>query len=157
MVHLFLDGPVAAQVWDHCIKRFGVVGPSPRLVSAMCLAWFLSSSCVGWGHIRVTLPCTILWFLWKGRNRTRFEGEMFNARGVIHMVENFMVRLGQANILQPEHFRGDPQDPWRVLVTPCLTKLGSLAVSWKRPPFQCIKLNTDVSVFQGSGAGGGLL
>nr|XP_027088717.1 uncharacterized protein LOC113710068 [Coffea arabica] len=155
--HLLIDGPVATQVWEHFLKRFGIVGPRPRSVAAMCLAWFLSSSCMGREHIRVLLPCAVLWFLWKGRNRARFDGETFSARGVICMVEKFMVQLGRAKNFQSEHFRGDSEDPWRSLFSPRRKKVGVLPVSWKWPPFQYVKLNTDASVVHGRGAGGGLL
>ena len=43
------------------------------------------------------------------------------------------------------------------LFSPRRKKVGVLPVSWKRPPFQYVKLNTDVSVVHGRGAGGGLL
>ena len=79
LLHLFLDGPIAAQVWTYFKRRFGILDSSSASVSAMCMAWFYSSSGVGRDHIRVTLPCLILWFLWKGRNKARSDGVLLDA------------------------------------------------------------------------------
>ncbi|XP_027158259.1 uncharacterized protein LOC113759880 [Coffea eugenioides] len=154
LLHLFLDGPVAAQVWTHFKRRFGMLASNSNSVSAMCLTWFYSSSCVKWDHIMVMLLCLILWFLWKGRNKARFEGLPFDARGVIDMVESFAVQLGRAKVFKVAHFRGDSDDPWRALATSCCTHVHYLAVAWHRPPFQVVKLNTDASVCHGRGARG---
>ncbi|XP_027157156.1 uncharacterized protein LOC113758547 [Coffea eugenioides] len=90
----------------------------------------------------------------QGRNKARFEGLPFDARGVIDMVESFAVQLGRAKVFKVAHFRGDSDDPWRALATSCCTHVHYLAVAWHRPPFQVVKLNTDASVCHGRGARG---
>ena len=47
-------------------------------------------------HIRCIIPLVVCWFLWKGRNKSRFEGIKFLAQQVIFEVERFLHELGQA-------------------------------------------------------------
>ncbi|XP_071918763.1 uncharacterized protein [Coffea arabica] len=73
------------------------------------------------------------------------------------MVESFVGHLGRAKVLTTAHFRGDSDDPWRALATRRRSKIRFLAIAWRRPPLHCVKLNTDASICDGQGAGGGLL
>ncbi|XP_027099048.2 uncharacterized protein [Coffea arabica] len=71
--HLFVSGPLASRVWRHFSCRFGLVVQGSGVASRLS-CWLLSHRFVSQNHIRVILPLLILWFIWKGRNKARFEG-----------------------------------------------------------------------------------
>ncbi|XP_071905811.1 uncharacterized protein [Coffea arabica] len=129
LVHIFLDGPVAVEVWQHFKRRFGILCSS----------------------LGVSIEFEF------GRNKAKLDEMTFDARGVVCRVESLVVQLGLAKVLRTAYFRGDSDDPWRALATPCRSKVQYVAVAWKRPPLQFVKLNTDASVSRGQGTGGGLL
>ena len=55
---------------------------------------------------------SVLWFLWKTRNRARFDGVGYETFVIISLVDGFVEQLGLAKKLAVSHFRGDPDDPW---------------------------------------------
>nr|XP_027093592.1 uncharacterized protein LOC113713995 [Coffea arabica] len=157
LVHLFVIGPVAREVWSSFCQRFGIIDPRSSSVSAMVLAWFSSTLMVSHDHIRTVVPLVILWFLWKARNKALFEGEIFEARRVVSLVDGFVKQLGAATKFLTCHFRGYMRDPWVGLCTRPMKWKTAQAVSWKRPPLHHVKLNTDASVSHKRAYGGGLL
>nr|XP_027096084.1 uncharacterized protein LOC113715980 [Coffea arabica] len=157
LVHLFVKGPVAREVWRSFCQRFGIIDPRFSSVSAMVLAWLTSTSLVSRDHIRTVVPIVILWFLWKARNKALFEGEIFEARRVVSAVDEFVKQLGATARLSAAHFRGDMGDPWIGRCTRPVKRKTAQAVSWSRPPWQHVKLNTDASVSNKRAYGGGLL
>ncbi|XP_071917245.1 uncharacterized protein [Coffea arabica] len=157
LVHLFVTGPVAREVWSSFCQRFGIIDPRSSSVSVMVLTWLSSTSLVSRDHIRTVVPLVILWFLWKARNRALFKGEIFEARRVVSSVDGFVKQLEAATKLLACHFRGDMRDPWVGLCTRPMKRKTAQAVSWKRPPLHHVKLNTDASVSHKRAYGGGLL
>ena len=53
IVHFFLLGPVAVEVWSHFARRFGVVMDGCGCLSSIFLLWFYSNPLVAKDHIRV--------------------------------------------------------------------------------------------------------
>ena len=82
---------------------------------------------------------------------------MFEARGVISLMDDFVGQLGLTNKLSVWHFRGDYKDPWARLGVRSSRKKKVYVVSWKQPPPHYVKLNTDANVSQNRAYGGGLL
>ncbi|XP_027150157.1 uncharacterized protein LOC113750371 [Coffea eugenioides] len=157
ILQVFVTGPVAKEVWRHFRRRFGILDDPSSSVSVTLLSWFYSTSRVALGHTRTIIPLLVLWFLWKRRNKARYEGIPSSARDVVFMVEQFVKQLGRAGILSGANFRGDPEDPWARWAVPGRLKWRALPVSWSRPPLQWLTLNTDASVSHGRAYGGGLL
>ncbi|XP_027150394.1 uncharacterized protein LOC113750636 [Coffea eugenioides] len=98
-----------------------------------------------------------IWFIWRGRNKARFEGQVFSARGVIVEVGNFLHDLGRANRLDKVQFRGDQDCEWARLASGTARKRRPVVVTWAMPPARQYKLNTDASVVNGKASGGGVL
>ncbi|XP_027071842.1 uncharacterized protein [Coffea arabica] len=155
--HLFVMGPVATEVWGIFQRRFGILEPQPFLVSGVFSLWFGSSPAIMRGHIRTIIPILIFWFIWKSRNRARFDGICLEACGVVSSIASFVEQLGLANKLSKRLFRGDYEDPWAQLGVCLARHIEVTVVSWKRPPQFYVKLNTDGSVTQNRAYRGGLL
>ena len=147
-------GAGALGTFLETILDFGL----PNLIGlSNTISWFYSTSLVVLGHIRTIIPLLVLWFLWKRRNKERHEGLSGQAREVVFMVEQFIDQLGRARMLSGAAFRGDQEDPWSRWMVSGNLKCRAMTVSWRRPPSQCLMLNTDASVSNGRAHGGGLL
>ncbi|XP_027158364.1 uncharacterized protein LOC113759985 [Coffea eugenioides] len=105
--HLFVNGPIASEVWGHFASKFGILHSTPDDIQLVWRMWATSLTRIPAHHIRCVLPFVITWFIWRGRNKARFEGQVFSARGVIVEVGNFLHDLGRANRLDKVQFRGD--------------------------------------------------
>ena len=123
----------------------------------MCLSWFLSTSFVSADHIRIVIPCSILWFLWKAQDESWFKGAHFEAPKVISKVGSFVEQLGRAKVFSPLHFKGDSDGPWASFAIRLSRVTRWFVVSWQKPPYGFVKLNTDASVSNRKALGGGLL
>lgn len=64
--YLFVVGLLAATVWLHCTRQFGILYFTSARVSSLLVSWFFSHSGVSTGHIRVLLHLEVLWVIWKG-------------------------------------------------------------------------------------------
>nr|XP_027077000.1 uncharacterized protein LOC113700749 [Coffea arabica] len=151
--HLFVSGPLASRVWRHFSCRFGLVVQGSGVASRLS-CWLLSHRFVSQNHIRVILPLLILWFIWKGRNKARFEGVSMSSDQVIDQVCAFVEQLGRGGLLKFEFFKGDTDCDW-VKLGKVKGKLVQLrAFPWAKPTGQAVKLNTDASVVRGRSSGG---
>lgn len=157
LVHLFVNGPVASEVWTFYARRFSILDSRVFGVSSLLLLWFCSHGRVGVGHIRVIVPMLVLWFIWKGRNACFFKGKDFSARQVIFQVDQFVVSMGTVNLLRYSNFEGDHDCSWAELVSRPLIPIRSSRVSCVKPREGSFKLNTDASVSSNGAAGGDLL
>ncbi|XP_027122245.1 uncharacterized protein [Coffea arabica] len=110
--YLFVNGPIAREVWGHFASKFGILHCPPDDIQLVWRMWATSLTHIPAHHIRCVLPLVVTWFIWRGRNKARFEGQEFSARGVIVEVGNFLHDLGRANRLDKAQFRGDRDCEW---------------------------------------------
>nr|XP_027088615.1 uncharacterized protein LOC113709967 [Coffea arabica] len=157
VLHLFANGPVATEVGGHFGSRFGVGRRPIEGLESLWKKWAASLPRLPAHHIRCILPVLIWWFLWKGRNKARFEGQLFSAQRIRWEVDGCIQDMGRAGRLMKEQFYGDLDDPWARLARPANRQRRPIVVSWSRPPPRQSKLNTDASVVNGRAAGGGVL
>lgn len=95
-------------------------------------------------HLRVLLPCFILWQIWKARNAFRFDSQSFWVIVIIHRVgldlglassafgfkTSQLRRVLDSRITEGLRIIAPPERPIRL-------------VSWIRPPLGVIKLTVD--------------
>ncbi|XP_071914026.1 uncharacterized protein [Coffea arabica] len=105
--HLFVNGPIAREVWGHFASMFGILHWPPDDIQLLWRKRATLLSHIPAHHIRCVLPLVVTWFIWRGRNKARFEGQDFSARGVIVEVSNFLHDLGRANMLDKAQFHSD--------------------------------------------------
>ncbi|XP_071917045.1 uncharacterized protein [Coffea arabica] len=154
--HLFVSGPLASSVWRHFSHIFGLMVQGSGVVTRLA-SWLLSHWFVSQNHIRVILPLSILWFLWKGLSKARFEGMSMLSNQIINQVCTFLDQLGRGSLLRVEYFKEDTDYAW-VHYGKVNEKLVQFrAFSWVKSPEQAMKLNTDASVVSGRASGGGVV
>lgn len=151
IVHLFVTGPVAANVWNHYAQRFGIMNFSFMGVSSMLLGWYNSHRRVSVEHVRVVVPLLILWFIWRERNSSRFEGLLMRSQHVVYQVDSLLDQLGRAGCFRQVHFRGDKDCALSSFARRIHVRHRVMAVHWEKPMFGTLKLKTDASVCQGRG------
>ncbi|KAL2542160.1 Uncharacterized protein Adt_03138 [Abeliophyllum distichum] len=66
--HVFIDSPVAHQVWQHFSSIFGIPLKVGEMLQHRFQTWRFSSQFVRSGHIRTIIPLLVLWFIWTARN-----------------------------------------------------------------------------------------
>lgn len=155
--HIFLNGPIAKEVWQHYTRLFGLLDLMSSSVSAMVCTWFLSVPGGAKDHVRILMPTLICWYLWKGRNAAKFQGTRFEAAGVIFKVEEMLHWMGRSKVFARDHFRGDLDCGWVGYARQSLSKVRYMSVAWEPPTDGFYKLNSDASVVNGMAYGGGLL
>ncbi|XP_027171679.1 uncharacterized protein LOC113771278 [Coffea eugenioides] len=155
--HLFVNGPVAREVWGHFAGMFGILHLPSDDIQLMWREWATSLTRIPAHHIRCVLPLVVTWFIWQGRNKARFEGQAFSAQEVIVEVSNFLHDLGRAKKLDKAQFTGDQDCVWARLASGGTRKRRPVVVTWAKPPPLQYKLNTDASVVNGRASGGGVL
>ncbi|XP_071917253.1 uncharacterized protein [Coffea arabica] len=65
--------------------------------------------------------------------------------------------MGAARLFKPAHFRGDQDCSWASLPVSASTSIRLSSISWRKPPRDAVKLNTDASVVASCATGEGLL
>ncbi|KAL2480210.1 RNase H domain-containing protein [Abeliophyllum distichum] len=94
------------------------------------------------GSLIATVPLLILWFLWDGRNNSKYKDEKLTATRIIKRINYMMESLLKAGVLI---------QATRKLSVP-------VAVTWRKPKEGWIKLNTDGALKEcGLAAGGGVI
>ncbi|XP_027171434.1 uncharacterized protein LOC113771000 [Coffea eugenioides] len=154
--HLFVGGPVAAVVWGHFGRQFGILRRGVQGVSSLLMSWFLSHRKVSENHIRVLVPIAALWFLWRARNQARFEGSPMAAESIIWQVGHFIELLGKAQKLG-RAFSGDRDCIWAGGLRGTGSVHRPALVAWIKPPSPVLKLNTDACVTAAGAFGGGVV
>ncbi|XP_071912297.1 uncharacterized protein [Coffea arabica] len=112
VLHLFVNGLVAREVWGHFGNRFGILRLPLEDLQLLWMKWATSLLRLPALHIRHILPILVSWFIWQGQNKLRFEGQAFLARRVIREVVNFVHDLGRARKLEKAQFYGDLDSEW---------------------------------------------
>ncbi|XP_071906058.1 uncharacterized protein [Coffea arabica] len=157
VLHLFVNGPVAREVWEHYGNWFGIHRLPMEELQLLWTKWATSLPRLPAHHIRCILPILISWFLWQGRNRARFEEQAFSVPKVIWEVANFIQDLGRARKLEKVQFYGDIESDWARLAPSVGRKRRAVVVAWTKPQAQRYKLNIDASVVNGRASGEGVL
>ncbi|XP_027171647.1 uncharacterized protein LOC113771242 [Coffea eugenioides] len=121
----------------------------------LLMSWFLSHRMVNENHIRVIIPMVALWFIWRARNHTRFEGSRMSAESIIWQVGNLIEQLGDSQKLG-RLFRGDGDCVWARGRRAAAVRRPYL-VAWVKPLAHYLKLNTDASVTATGAFGGGVV
>nr|XP_027101056.1 uncharacterized protein LOC113720378 [Coffea arabica] len=157
LLHVFVSGPIASEVWKRMSSRFGFQLCNCTSMAAVFIAWFLTSEAMSKTHIRVLIPIVVCWFLWLARNQERFQGGRWEVNRIIREVDSFMEQLGRANKLCRSQFSGDADCELLRWVRRSPRRRSPCAIAWVRPLFGEFKFNSDASVLQGRATGGGLL
>ena len=71
--HLFLQCPVASELWDMVFGLFGVCWVMPMSVVGLFACWQGRFGCHRNGDIRKVVPLCLTWCIWKERNSRCFE------------------------------------------------------------------------------------
>ncbi|KAL2525577.1 Uncharacterized protein Adt_10631 [Abeliophyllum distichum] len=66
--HVFIDSPVAHQVWQHFSAIFGILLKVGEILQHIFQTWRFSGQFIKGGHIRTIIPLLVLWFIWIARN-----------------------------------------------------------------------------------------
>ncbi|XP_071909704.1 uncharacterized protein [Coffea arabica] len=157
LLHVFLTGPVASEVWRRVSGRFGFQLQNCWSMASVFVAWYFTSPSSSKNHIRAFMPVVVCWFLWLARNHERYHGVRWGSNKIIHEVEVFLEQLGRANRLHRSHFTGDADcELLRIIQAPPRRRT-LRAIAWVKPPPGVLKFNSDASVNQGRASGGGLL
>lgn len=105
-VHLFLEGHVAQQVWEHFHNVFGMqLTSSIHGVALRIMTWYLSAPSDN--HIRWIISTVVLWFLWKARNAAKFQSNTFHRRAIIFEIYKFLNMLGASKAIHYHYMAGD--------------------------------------------------
>ncbi|XP_027098924.2 uncharacterized protein [Coffea arabica] len=157
LLHVFLSGPVASEVWRRISAWFGFHLSNCPSMASVFISWYFTSATSAKNHIRVFMPLVVCWFLWVARNQERFQGVRWEVNKIIREVDYFWEQLGKANKLRRSHFTGDVDCELVQWVKAPSRRRAPCAIAWIKPPPGVLKLNSDASVVQGLATGGGLL
>ncbi|XP_027170937.1 uncharacterized protein LOC113770618 [Coffea eugenioides] len=152
MEHVFSTGQLATETWAFFEYSLGL-SASAATVRSRCVTWWLfpvKGKALRW--LMRTLPILILWFLWRARNISRFEGRKIagsQVRALIIHEMRMLIRGHFSSIMVPCQW----EDLLEALAV-VRRALTATAVRWAFPPTGCFKLNTD-SCATGRGSGGG--
>ena len=79
MLHLFAYGPVSVEVWWYFANIFGIPYMPFEDLQLLWMTWSTSLPLILSNHIRCIIPLVVVWFIWQGRNKARFERHTFSA------------------------------------------------------------------------------
>ena len=80
--HLFLACPRIRLVWDHFWRILSIRTVVFLTPHALLLHWRRCTP--SRRHLRVFIPCFILWQIWKARNVFKFDSQSFPVIVIIH-------------------------------------------------------------------------
>lgn len=107
-------------------------------------SWIFSSDLVGKNHIRILIPILIGWFAWLARNESKHKGKKITAASMIFKIMNFIHLSQSAKSFSRDFWRGDIDiaASWNItLPIPAVVRV--IAVYWKKPPINWVKINTN--------------
>ena len=153
MEHVFSIGQLASATWAFFEYSLGL-STLAATVRSRCTTWWLrpvEGKTLRW--LMRILPILILWFLWRARNLSRFEGRKFS----VSQVRAFIIQ--EVRMLVRAHFPGI-MVPWQweellQALSGVRRVLTAMVVRWAFLPTGCYKLNSDgCATERGSGGGG---
>lgn len=140
--HLFLDCARVRQVWGHFQRMLGI--HDVRFLSSRALLLHWRRCATSRSHVRVLLPCFILWQVWKARNAYWFDARSFSVDAVVHQVVSDLRLASSAFGFMPSQLRGvvgsQLTEGLRVSDSP---RRPIRLVAWMRPPPGVAKLTVD--------------
>nr|XP_027068031.1 uncharacterized protein LOC113693644 [Coffea arabica] len=157
LLHVFLTGPVASEVWRRVSGRFGFHLRNCSSMASVFVSWHFTSVSSAKDHIRVVMPIVVCWFLWLARNQERYQGLRWEVGKILCEVDYFLEQLGRAGKFRRAHFTGDADYELLRSIKVSPRRGIPCAVAWEKPPLGLLKLNSDASVNCGRASGGGLL
>ncbi|XP_071926081.1 uncharacterized protein [Coffea arabica] len=157
LLHVFLTGPVASEVWRRVSGRFGFQLRNCSRMASIFLSWHITAPTSAKEHIRAVLPIIVCWFIWLARNQERYQGMRWGVDKILREVDCFLDQLGRAGKFCRAHFKGDADCDLLKFIKASPRRRVPCAVAWAKPPLGFFKLNSDASVNRGRASGGGLL
>lgn len=152
--HIFLLCPFAKSIWSSMVAKFDLPATLPSSLIDM-----LYFGIVGRSHQLREIWCacyaSVIWFIWKSRNKARYDDIHPNLENVCRLV------VGQVNTssrLASGCMSNTSQDliilkrfgvHCRIRRTPRI-----IEVNWHTPPYGCVKINCDGAWKSASGKAG---
>ncbi|KAL2453406.1 RNase H domain-containing protein [Abeliophyllum distichum] len=139
--HVFLNGKCSKEVWDHFCLRLCIPFMKCSHPRSMFMIWITNKHARP-GSLFAAVPLLIFWFLWNGRNKSKYNDVKLKATRIIERLHYMLESLLKAGILSQAA---------RKMPSP-------VAVTWRKPKDGWIKLNTYGALKEyGQAAGGGLI
>ncbi|KAL2466211.1 Uncharacterized protein Adt_42062 [Abeliophyllum distichum] len=105
--HVFIDGPVAHQVWQHFSSIFGISLKVGEMLQHRFQTWRFSGQFFRSGHIRTIIPLLVLWFIWTVRNDAKHRRIGMEPNRIIRRVHHTISLLHTGKLFQFVHWSGD--------------------------------------------------
>ncbi|KAL2469432.1 Uncharacterized protein Adt_37568 [Abeliophyllum distichum] len=156
--HLFIDSPIAVQVWGHFSDIFHITLRPLESFQYRFQAWRFSGQFVRQGHIRMIVLILILWYIWTARNDAKYRDITMEPRRIIWRVYRTFSLLRTGRLFWFIHWRGDMDvAPLFGVSITSSSHSSPVLFFWRSPPVGSYKINIDGSVKEGFASGGGLL
>ncbi|KAL2542518.1 Uncharacterized protein Adt_03496 [Abeliophyllum distichum] len=152
--HVFIDSPVAHQVWHHFSSIFGIPLKVGEMLQHRFQTWRFSCQFVRSGHIHTIIPLLVLWFIWTAKNDAKNRGIGMEPSRIIWRVHHTISLLHTGKLFQFVHWRGDLDLAPHfgiTLISP--TPNPPTLVYWRVPSVGSAKINTDGCVRDGFASG----
>ncbi|KAL2512776.1 Uncharacterized protein Adt_18376 [Abeliophyllum distichum] len=142
--HVFIDSPMAHQVWQHFLAIFGISLKVGEMLQHRFQTWRFSSQFVKGGHIRTIISLLVLWFIWTARNDVKHRRISMEPSRIIWRVHHTIFLLHTGKLFQFVHWHGnfDLTPHFGItLISP--TPNPPTLVYWYSPSVESAKINTD--------------
>ncbi|KAL2466555.1 Retrotransposon [Abeliophyllum distichum] len=155
MQHVFIDSPVAHQVWHHFSAIFGIPLKVGEMLQRRFQIWRFSGQFVKGGHIRTIIPLLVVWFIWTARNYANHRRIGMEPSRIIWRVYHTIFLLHTGKLFQFVHWRGDLDlaPHFGITLISPIPKSPTL-VYWRAPLAGSAKINIDGCVKDVFGIGG---
>ncbi|XP_060195177.1 uncharacterized protein LOC132624410 [Lycium barbarum] len=153
--HIFLDGPLAAAVWNHFGCQFGIPSHFNSLQLALDTWWNSRPSNPIIAFLFKICPIIITWFLWKTRCSGKYGSKKPFLPRILYQISQNILNIVRLQFL---NFKYDLS--WMELTCLLEKKMAfkvCRTVFWKRPAINFLKINSDGSHKDGSSGGGGVI
>ncbi|KAL6576884.1 hypothetical protein OROMI_011160 [Orobanche minor] len=140
--HLFLNGPVAKEVWKVFHKLSGIKFLESSNFKLIIANWFGKTK--GKIHIYHIIPILSLWFIWCCRNDKRVDNVPFTTKRVCERISKYISTLTLKGISKRLFWKGADSIAAFLginMVSKPTYIIG--AVRWYKPVVGCFKINTD--------------
>ncbi|KAL6558471.1 hypothetical protein OROMI_018821 [Orobanche minor] len=140
--HLFLNGPVAKEVWKVFHKLSGIKFLESSNFKLIIANWFGKTK--GKIHIFHIIPILILWFIWCCRNDKRVDNVPFTTKRVCERIWKYISTLTFKGISKRMFWKGADSIAAFLGINMASKPTYIIgAVRWYKPVVGCFKINTD--------------
>ncbi|XP_060177971.1 uncharacterized protein LOC132607909 [Lycium barbarum] len=153
--HIFLDGPLAAAVWNHFGCQFGIPSHFNSLQLALDTWWNSRPSNPVIAFLFKICPIIITWFLWK----TRCSGKYGSKKPLLPRIF-YQISQNILNVVRLQFLNFKYDLSWMELTCLLEKKMAfkvCRTVFWKRLAIKFLKINSDGSHKDGSSGRGGVI